>query len=32
GQKDPRRTLEIALALLNDGRELKFFVLPNDHD
>ena len=27
-----RRTLEIALPLLNDGRELKFFVLPNDHD
>ncbi len=32
GQKAARRTLEIALPLLNDGRELKFFVLPNDHD
>ncbi len=32
GQKAARRTLEIALPLLNDGRELKFFVLPPDHD
>lgn len=32
GQKAARRTLEIALPLLNDGRELKFFVLPNQHD
>lgn len=32
GQKAARRTLEIALPLLNDGRELKFFVLPNEHD
>ncbi len=31
-KKAARRTLEIALPLLNDGRELKFFVLPNDHD
>jgi DNA primase len=31
GQKAARRTLEIALPLLNDGRELKF-VLPNEHD
>ena len=32
GQKAARRTLEIALPLLNDGKELKFFVLPNEHD
>ncbi|MHA3103145.1 DNA primase [Acinetobacter sp. ANC 3791] len=32
GQKAAQRTLEIALPLLNDGRELKFFILPNDHD
>lgn len=32
GQKAARRTLDIALPLLNDGRELKFFVLPPDHD
>lgn len=32
GQKAARRTLEIALPLLNDGRELQFFVLPNEHD
>lgn len=32
GQKAARRTLDIALPLLNDGRELKFFVLPADHD
>jgi DNA primase len=32
GQKAARRTLDIALPLLNDGRELKFFVLPNNHD
>ncbi|HRA90583.1 MAG TPA: CHC2 zinc finger domain-containing protein [Acinetobacter sp.] len=32
GQKAARRTLDIALPLLNDGRELKFFVLPNEHD
>lgn len=32
GQKAARRTLEIALPLLEDGKELKFFILPNDHD
>lgn len=32
GQKAARRTLEIALPLLEDGRELKFFILPNNHD
>lgn len=32
GQKAARRTLEIALPLLSDGRELKFFVLPPEHD
>ena len=32
GQKAARRTLDIALPLLNDGRELKFFGLPNEHD
>lgn len=32
GQKAVRRTLEIALPLLHDGRELQFFVLPNEHD
>ena len=32
GQKAARRTLEIALSLLNDGRELKFFVVPKEHD
>lgn len=32
GQKAARRTLEIALPLLNDGRELKFFILPKEHD
>lgn len=32
GQKAARRTLEIALPLLNDGRELQFFVLPSEHD
>lgn len=32
GQKAARRTLEIALPLLNDGRELKFFVMPKEHD
>ena len=32
GQKAARRTLEIALPLLEDGRELKFFVLPKEHD
>lgn len=32
GQKAARRTLEIALPLLNDGRELQFFVLPAEHD
>lgn len=32
GQKAAKRTLEIALPLLNDGRELKFFVLPKEHD
>lgn len=28
GQKAARRTLEIALPLLNDGRELKFLYYP----
>lgn len=28
GQKAARRTLEIALPLLNDGRELKFLFYP----
>lgn len=32
GQKAARRTLEIALPLLQDGRQLKFFVLPAEHD
>lgn len=32
GQKAARRTLEIALPLLEDGRELQFFVLPEEHD
>ncbi len=32
GQKAAKRTLDIALPLLNDGRELKFFVLPKEHD
>lgn len=32
GQKAARRTLEIALPILQDGRELQFFVLPNEHD
>lgn len=32
GQKAAWRTLEIALPLLNDGRELKFFILPEQHD
>lgn len=32
GQKAARRTLEIALPLLQDGRELQFFVLPSEHD
>lgn len=32
GQKAARRTLEIGLPLLTDGRELKFFILPQDHD
>ncbi|NHB58358.1 toprim domain-containing protein [Acinetobacter sp. 194] len=32
GQKAARRTLEIALPLLTDGRELKFFVMPKEHD
>ena len=32
GQKAAKRTLELALPLLNDGRELKFFVLPPEHD
>ena len=31
-QKAARRTLEIALPLLNDGRELKFFIMPKEHD
>ncbi|MEB3753364.1 DNA primase [Acinetobacter sp. MD2(2019)] len=32
GQKAAKRTLEIALPLLSDGRELKFFILPDEHD
>ncbi|TCM69821.1 DNA primase [Acinetobacter calcoaceticus] len=32
GQKAAKRTLDIALPLLNDGLELKFFVLPKEHD
>ena len=32
GQKAAWRTLEIALPLLNDGRELRFFILPERHD
>lgn len=32
GQKAARRTLELALPLLHDGRELKFFVMPPEHD
>ena len=32
GQKAARRTLDIALPLLNDGRELKFFIMPKEHD
>ncbi|WLF84976.1 DNA primase [Moraxella sp. ZY210820] len=32
GQKAAQRTLEIALPLLTDGRELQFFVLPAEHD
>src|SRR5690606_5044378 len=32
GQKAARRTLHIALPTRSDGRELKFFVLPADHD
>lgn len=32
GQKAAWRTLEIALPLLIDGRELRFFILPEQHD
>ncbi len=32
GQKAAKRTLELGLPLLTDGRELKFFVLPPEHD
>lgn len=32
GQKAAWRTLEIALPLLEDGRELRFFILPEQHD
>lgn len=32
GQNASRRTLEIALPLLEDGRELQFFILPAEHD
>ncbi|MFB2538492.1 MULTISPECIES: DNA primase [unclassified Acinetobacter] len=32
GQNAAWRTLEIALPLLNDGRELRFFILPDQHD
>lgn len=32
GQKAARRTLDIALPLLEDGRELRFFILPEQHD
>lgn len=32
GQKAAWRTLNIALPLLTDGRELRFFILPDEHD
>ncbi|WP_374296893.1 DNA primase [Acinetobacter sp.] len=32
GQKAAWRTLEIALPLLEDGRQLHFFILPDQHD
>lgn len=32
GQKAAWRTLEIALPLLTDERELRFFILPPEHD
>lgn len=32
GQRAAWRTLEIALPLLQDGRELRFFILPEQHD
>jgi DNA primase len=32
GQKAAWRTLELALPLLADGRELRFFILPDAHD
>lgn len=32
GQNAAWRTLELALPLLNDGRELRFFILPEQHD
>lgn len=32
GQRAAWRTLELALPILTDGRELRFLVLPQDHD
>ena len=32
GQRAAWRTLELALPILTDGRELRFLVLPEDHD
>lgn len=32
GQRAAWRTLELALPILNDGRELRFLVLPEQHD
>lgn len=32
GQRAAWRTLELALPILNDGRELRFLVLPQQHD
>ncbi len=32
GQRAAWRTLELALPILTDGRELRFLVLPSDHD
>jgi DNA primase len=32
GQRAAWRTLELALPILDDGRELRFLVMPKDHD